>query len=131
MNKKFFLSLVLILSGCAQITSTADDKRYFQMIDNSEQGKGQANFQIDFFSAEQCREMANAVIFPPSSVLVVTCSNSSQMSNLPFSSTIKNVASGERVVVRAMNMNNCEGKKKLVSDIFKKDGSSVEVSECR
>ena len=130
MNKKFFLSMVLILSGCAQIASTGDDKRYFQLIDNSEQGKGQANFQIDFFSAGQCREMAKAVVFPPSSVLVVKCSNSSQMSNLPFSSTIKNVASEEIVTVRAMNMNNCEGKKKLVSDIFNKAGISVEVSEC-
>lgn len=119
------------VSGCAQIERTTDNKRYFQVIDTSEQGKGKATFQIDFFSSGQCIDMANATVFPPGSVLVVTCSDSSQMANLPFSSIIRNVSNEEKVVVRAMNINNCEGKRKLVSDILRRAGSSIEATECK
>lgn len=104
MNLKYgALTLVLLLSGCAQFPAAqlGGTGRYLQSSVN-----GQLIMQLDTSSAQQCKTLGTKNFRDPG--VEVLCNNVSLESVLPYSFTQENILTNEVLVLRIKTMEACK-----------------------
>ena len=131
MDRRFVVFLLILIAGCAQAPTIPLTGRFFQFVDTSEQGKGQAWLQIDLDSLEQCKTMAKGFVNSPESALIYRCSESSQADLLPYTFKITNVVTADEIVARATGPNYCKSQQRWIAERLKNSSPVVEVSECK